>query len=141
MAVVIGLVPVPVSWTLALDAVFEEVPLPQSSGTQRGASKPSGGLGVAELDNSDFFVFTDRSAVGSGIVHRSSGLLPAGGRSVSQCISFCENWKASLCPPGSVLGWYHRIGYLRGSAIKERLQFLREQIVYPSVYPSSGLYP
>jgi len=113
--------PVPISWTLTLDTVFEEVPLTRDSRTQRGPSN--------ELDDSDFFVFTDGSAVDSGVVQRFSGWLPAGDRSVSFSVRTGKRHSA--------LGRYQHIVYVRGSVNKERLQFLREQIVHLS----SSLYP
>ena len=113
--------PIPISWTLTLDTVFEGVLLTRDSGTQRGPSN--------EFDDSDFFVLIDGSAVASGIVQRSGGWLPAGDRSVSFSVRTGKRHSA--------LGRYQHIGYLRGSVNKERLQFLREQ----TAYPSSSLYP
>ena len=88
-------------------------------------------LEMAELDDPDFFVFIDESAVDNRTVRRSSGWSPVGGRSVSRC-AFFRGKRHSILPALSSDGII-ALDIFEGSVNKERfLQFLREQVVRPS---------
>lgn len=94
-------------------------------------------LEVAELDDPDFFVFVDESAVDNRTVRRSSGWSFVGGRSISRC-AFFRGKRHSILPALSSNGII-ALDIFEGSVNKERfLQFLREQVVRSSLATFAG---
>ena len=96
-------------------------------------------LEIAELNDPDFFVFVDESAVDNRTAQRSSGWSPVGSRSVSRC-AFFRGKRHSILPALSSDGII-ALDIFEGSVNKERfLRFLREQVVRLSCgsYPSGA---
>ena len=83
---------------------------------------------IAELDDPDYFVFIDESAVDNRTVQRSTGWSATGGRSASRC-TFLRGKRHSILPALSSDGII-ALNIFEGSVNKERfLQFLREEVV------------
>jgi len=85
-------------------------------------------LEIAELDDPDFFVFINESAVDNRTVQHSNGWSHVGGRSVSWCAFFRGKRHSILLALSS--DGIIALDIFEGSVNKERfLQFLHKQVV------------